>query len=230
MPTVFESHITSLSILRPDGNSAITFDNGRFVAASEADVEQLRAHKRFVREVGVSAVLGVSRASETVAVVPKAGSVDLAAFPYERRTYQRGNEPFVVLHLSQNLSAVVTDAALIATAVNQAFPAPLKVSLRFVCAGGARIVGDDPRASVNEVALTPKARLEALRSAHVLVHGPDAGDGFDSEAIAAGTPVVPIPATGADALAALLSAAEDRYGKAAAEAAKAEKRLRAAQR
>lgn len=228
MATTFaSSRYPALSIMRPDGESAVRFKDGRYTTDDEADIELLRGSKPLITELDT-----VEIANKVTTVPPSATAPagDLAAFPFERRTYQRGNEPFVVLHLSRGLATVAEPCASLVEAFGIAYPASTKAELRFVTTSRAAVTGTDARVSVTESALDPKVRLELYRQAHVLVRtAGEEGDAFAIDAIAAGTPVI-VADAGAEALAAALKDAEASYQRVSAQAAKAEKQLRAARR
>jgi hypothetical protein len=229
MPILFQSHIESLSVMRADG-TAITFRDGRFLAEREDDIAQLRCHPRYTREAGQAGSAPAAAPTRTPVVAATSTAADLAAFPFERRTYGRGNEPFVVLHLSQNLGHVREDAAAIALAFDRALPASAKAELRFVTAARGDIQAG-PRASVVERELGLAGRLTLYREAHLIVRSAsDAAAAFAADATAAGTPVVVLTDGDVDELARAIADAEASYPRVSAQAAKAEKQLRAARR
>lgn len=227
-PILFEcAAYPNLTIpLDHEQGTAIQFRDGRFITADAAELDALRDPDRqsFIAERGEAPAGGAAGgASVSDDTQPVANRYD--AFPFEKREYQKGNEPFAVAHLSANLAAVAADVAVIAEAVKLVPTAQLRV----VSAARAVIDGVD----VEELALDDAAQLAILRKAHVLVRTADeAGDDFELAAIAAGTPTLRLISgdNAAAVLAESLAAIESKYGKAANDAAKASKQLVAAAR
>lgn len=229
MPTTFESpRHERLTLHRADG-VPIAFEAGRYVAQDEQDHATLRS--------ALAAEYGVVEAMQTAVKVTEVASgptVNLAPFPFERRTFKRGNESFVVAFVTPMLGNVVEPARLVVGAFAAAFePDPRftrpTASLRVVTAGGRCDIGVAPGLAIEERPLTDAALLDLFREAHVVVRLPGEPDAIATKAVAAGTPVIEM-IEGDDAVMALTAAlrdAEASYPRVSAQAAKAEKQLRA---
>jgi hypothetical protein len=206
----------------------IQFQKHVFETDDEATIEFLRTD--FAKEHGVIEVDAPSGASTKQPPAPSgASTIDLDAFPFEKREYKRGNEPFTVALIADNVGAIKDDANAIARAfVETAFPEKSTAQLHILTRARADVGVEDPRIVVNETDLGP-ALLSTFRNAHVVVRGASQrGDDVEVAAIAAGTPVLSlVDGEGAAAtLSAALKATENAYGKASADAAKAAKQLR----
>ena len=220
-----------LTLMRFDAEP-IQFQKHAFSTDDESAIEYLRSeHVRDthgVFEVGAEAATLQSAPPGTPSVVK--AEVDFAAFPFEKREYKRGNEPFVVSFIAENLGKVADDAAAIGKAfIETAFPEKSTSELHVLTRSQASIGVEDDRIKITETDIGP-ALLSTFRNSHVIVRGASQrGDDVELEAIAAGTPVLTLT-DGADAVAILsaaLKATENAYGKASSDAAKAAKQLRA---
>lgn len=126
-----------------------------------------------------------------VCYVPLA--IDASLFPFRKRSFQRDNETFVVLHSSTNGGERRKGADVAYRAFCKAFgdQTDVRLVLRSRFAHIAEVNGD-PRVTVLEGVIDDERKVEIFHGAHALLY-PSRGEGFGLiplEAIATGLPAI----------------------------------------